>query len=150
MGCVVMSIALLVSHASSLLAKSYKPWDNTDRIPFQFNGALPLGYPNDSNRAADYACIVFIFFYTFGYSLGFGPTAWVYGSEVFPTQYRARGLNLAASGGSIGSIIAAQTWPVGISSIGSKTYFIFMAINLASLLVSRFHHCRRRFASKWI
>jgi MFS family permease len=46
------------------------------------NGVLPLVYPNNANRAADYCCIVFIFLYTFAYSIGFGPTAWVYGSEV--------------------------------------------------------------------
>ena len=48
----------------------------------QINGALPQAYPDNVNRTADYACIVFIFIYTFGYSLGFGPAAWVYGSEV--------------------------------------------------------------------
>ena len=36
----------------------------------------------DVNHAADYVCILFIFIYTFGYSIGFGPAAWVYGSEV--------------------------------------------------------------------
>ncbi|TVY35289.1 Quinate permease [Lachnellula subtilissima] len=125
-GCVVMSIALLI------------------------NGALPLAYPENINHAADYACIVFIFFYTFGYSIGFGPAAWVYGSEVgsspprmariltqqiFPTNLRARGLNFAASGGAVGSIIASQTWPVGMENIGSKTYFVFMAINLVSAVI---------------
>ncbi|TVY84498.1 Quinate permease [Lachnellula suecica] len=110
-GCVVMGIALLI------------------------NGALPQAYPHNINRASDYACIVFIFFYTFGYSIGFGPAAWVYGSEIFPTNLRARGLNFAASGGAIGSIVAAQTWPVGIQNIGSKTYFIFMAINFASAFI---------------
>lgn len=99
------------------------------------NGALPIAYPNNINHASDYACIVFIFFYTFGYSLGFGPAAWVYGSEIFPTRFRARGLNFAASGGAIGSIVAAQVWPVGIDNIGSKTYFIFMSFNLVSAVV---------------
>ncbi|KAF2665862.1 general substrate transporter [Microthyrium microscopicum] len=102
------------------------------------NGALPLAYPNQSNHASDYTCIVFIFFYTFGYSVSFGPAAWVYGSEIFPTNFRARGLNFAASGGAIGSIIVAQAWPVGIQNIGSKTYFIFMAINLVCLPVIYF------------
>jgi len=110
-GCVVMGIALLI------------------------NGALPQAYPNNRNVVSDYACIVFIFFYTFGYSIGFGPAAWVYGSEIFPTNVRARGLNFAASGGSIGSIVAAQTWPVGMQNIGSKTYFIFMSINFVSALI---------------
>jgi hypothetical protein len=53
--------------------------------------------------------------------------------KIFPTNFRARGLNFAASGGSIGSIIASQVWPVGIANIGSKTYFIFMAVNLVCI-----------------
>ena len=57
--------------------------------------------------------------------------------QIFPTNFRARGLNIAASGGSIGSIIASQVWPVGMERIGSKTYFIFMCVNLVSILVSR-------------
>ena len=39
-------------------------------------------YPDNSNRAADIVCIAFIFIYALGYSMGFGPAAWVYGSEV--------------------------------------------------------------------
>ncbi|OIW24738.1 general substrate transporter [Coniochaeta ligniaria NRRL 30616] len=94
------------------------------------NGVLPLVYPNNLNRASDYACVVFIFIYALGYSMGFGPAAWVYGSEIFPTAVRARGLNFAASGGAIGSIAVAQIWPVGIDRIGSRIYFFFMAVNL--------------------
>lgn len=45
---------------------------------------LPLAYPNNINRSSDYVCIVFIFVYALGYSMGFGPAAWVYGSEVRP------------------------------------------------------------------
>jgi MFS family permease len=46
------------------------------------NGVLPLVYPGNINRAADYTCITLIFVYAFGYSISFGPAAWVYGSEV--------------------------------------------------------------------
>ena len=120
---------------------------------------LPLAYPHNANRASDYACIVFIFIYALGYSMGFGPAAWVYGSEVrffslsstpvrrstptdifvtlkiFPTAVRARGLNFAASGGAIGSIAVAQIWPVGIDRVGSRIYFFFMAVNLVCVPV---------------
>ena len=110
-------------------------------------------YPNNINRVADFTCIVFIFIYSMGYSVGVGPTAWVYGSEVspwhtftaensltsisqiFPQSLRARGLNFAASGGSIGSIIVTQVWPIGIDRLGPKIYFFFMAVNLASVPV---------------
>lgn len=94
------------------------------------NGALPILYPGNISRLADLICVAFIFIYAFGYSIGFGSTTWVYGSEIFPTSVRARGLNFAASGGSIGSILAAQIWPVGIHRIGTRIYFFFMAVNL--------------------
>ncbi|KAF2643703.1 general substrate transporter [Massarina eburnea CBS 473.64] len=109
--CLVMSLALLL------------------------NGALPIAYPNNINHVADYVCIFFIFIYTFGYSVGFGPAAWVYGSEIFPTNFRARGLNIAASASSIGSVISSQTWPIGMNTIGSKTHFIFMSTNLVSAII---------------
>jgi len=115
-GCTVMTFAMLI------------------------NGALPLAYPKNLNHASDYACIVFIFFFTFGYSVGFGPASWVYGSEIFPTAYRARGLNFAASGGAIGSIVVAQVWPVGIQNIGSKVYFVFMVINLICIPIVYFFY----------
>ncbi|KAF2264989.1 general substrate transporter [Lojkania enalia] len=114
--CIVMSISLLL------------------------NGALPIAYPNNSNRVADYVCIVFIFIYTFGFSIGFGPAAWVYGSEIFPTNFRARGLSIAASGSSVGAIISSQTWPVGMHTIGSKTHFIFMSTNIASGIIIWFFY----------
>jgi hypothetical protein len=56
-------------------------------------------------------------------------------AQIFPTAYRARGLNFAASGGAIGSIVVAQVWPVGIDKIGSKVYFYFMAVNLVCIPV---------------
>ncbi|KAF1849048.1 general substrate transporter [Cucurbitaria berberidis CBS 394.84] len=104
-------------------------------IALMLNGALPIAYPNNVNHAADYTCIAFIFVYTFAFSIGFGPAAWVYGSEIFPTNFRARGLNLAASGSSIGAIISSQIWPIGMQTIGSKTHFIFMSTNLVSGIV---------------
>ena len=51
-------------------------------IQLQINGILPQIYPHNVNRAADYTCVVFVFIYSLGYSMGFGPAAWVYGSEV--------------------------------------------------------------------
>lgn len=115
-------------------------------------------YPGNENKVADIICIAFIFIYAMGYSLGLGPAAWVYSTEVrtslfsrmlilesrtglthspflgvrqqiFPTSVRARGLNFAASGGSIGSILVSQIWPVGNAKFGSGIYFFFMVVN---------------------
>lgn len=46
------------------------------------NGFLPMLYPGNKSKVADVICIVFIFIYAMGYSLGLGPAAWVYSSEV--------------------------------------------------------------------
>ncbi|KAI1098368.1 general substrate transporter [Jackrogersella minutella] len=104
------------------------------------NGVSGQVYPDNTNRTADIVCIVFIFIYALGYSMGFGPAAWVYGSEIFPTAVRARGLNFSASAGAIGSIVVAQVWPVGIDTIGSKIYFFFMAVNFICIpIIARFY-----------
>ncbi|KAG5980721.1 hypothetical protein E4U55_003722 [Claviceps digitariae] len=81
-------------------------------IAMMINGLLPLLYPGNVNKLADAICIAFIFIYAMGYSLGLGPAAWVYSAEIFPTSLRARGLNFAASGGSMGSILVSQIWPI--------------------------------------
>ncbi|KAF3908984.1 hypothetical protein ABW20_dc0107466 [Dactylellina cionopaga] len=104
-------------------------------VSLLINAILPQIYPNNSSRVADWVCIVFIFIYTFGNGIGYGPTAWVYGSEIFPAHVRAKGLCIAASGSSIGSIVVTQIWPVGIHNIGSKTYYIFFAFNAVSILL---------------
>ena len=74
LGSIIMAVALLVlihiGSSRSLLTYA------------QINGALPLAYPHNTNHVSDYACVVFIFFFSFGYSIGFGPNSWVYGAEV--------------------------------------------------------------------
>jgi MFS family permease len=67
--------------------------------------------------------------------MGFGPCAWIYASEIFPANCRSKGLGLAASGASLGSIIVGQVWPVAIANIGPRTYFIFMSFNVFSAIL---------------
>ncbi|KZZ95363.1 General substrate transporter [Moelleriella libera RCEF 2490] len=112
-------------------------------VAMLINGLLPLVFPGNTNKVADGICIVFIFVYAMGYSLGLGPATWVYSAEVsdeteppprrrkiFPTSLRARGLNFSAAGGAIGSMLVSQIWPVGNAHFGSGVYFFFMAVNI--------------------
>lgn len=115
-----------------------------------------MAYPNQSNSSANYVNIFFIFFFTVGCkywmftvslpaqsrltlnsdSMGFGPCAWIYASEIFPANCRSKGLGISQSGGSLGSIIVGQVWPVAVSNVGPRTYFIFMSFNVfAAVLV---------------
>ncbi|KAF7561066.1 hypothetical protein G7046_g3057 [Stylonectria norvegica] len=99
------------------------------------NGALQMAYPNQSNSSANYCNIFFIFLFTVGYSMGFGPCAWIYSSEIFPANCRSKGLGLASSGASLGAIIVGQVWPVAVTNIGPKVYFIFMSFNVFSAIL---------------
>jgi hypothetical protein len=76
-GTIVMSFALLVCFCLVI-----KKFHMLTYLAFQINGVLPQAYPDNVNIVADYVCVIFIFLYTFGYSVSFGPAAWVYGSEV--------------------------------------------------------------------
>lgn len=49
---------------------------------------LPQLFPKNGSPVADAICIAFIFIYAMGYSLGLGPAAWVYSSEVRYTASR--------------------------------------------------------------
>lgn len=72
--------------------------------------------------------------------MGFGPCAWIYASEIFPSNCRSKGLGISASGASLGSIIVGQVWPVAVSNIGPRVYFIFMSFNVfAAVLVYSFY-----------
>ncbi|KAF4954493.1 hypothetical protein FSARC_12106 [Fusarium sarcochroum] len=100
------------------------------------NGALQTAYPGQNNQSANYVNIFFIFFFTVGYSMGFGPCAWIYASEIFPANCRSKGLAISSSGSSLGSIIVGQVWPIAVSRIGPRVYFIFMSFNVfAAILV---------------
>ncbi|KAK6543613.1 hypothetical protein TWF694_000355 [Orbilia ellipsospora] len=131
-GCTLLAMTLIdrLGRRKSLMLGAF-----IMAISLLINAILPQIYPDNTNRTANFVCIVFIFIYTFGNGMGYGPTAWVYGSEIFPAHVRAKGLCIAASGSSIGSIIVTQIWPIGIHNIGSKTYYIFFAFNAISILL---------------
>ena len=67
--------------------------------------------------------------------MGFGPCTWIYAAEIFPANCRSKGLGIAASGQSLGSIIVGQVWPIAVAHIGPKTFFIFMSFNVFSVFL---------------
>ncbi|GJN73708.1 hypothetical protein PLICBS_007791 [Purpureocillium lilacinum] len=69
------------------------------------------------------------------HSLGIGAIIMAFSLMIFPVHVRAKGLGIAASGGSLGSIIVTQVWPVAVANIGPKTFFVFMTFNLFSIVL---------------
>ncbi|KEZ43406.1 hypothetical protein SAPIO_CDS4578 [Scedosporium apiospermum] len=85
------------------------------------NGTLPLIYPGNTSKAADMVCVLFIFIYAFGYSLGFGPAAWLYGSELIYIFYpETKGRSLENMDELFGKLEVRRLEDIG-SNIGSDS-----------------------------
>lgn len=69
------------------------------------------------------------------YSGALGPCAWIYASEIFPTQVRDKGVNISQAGQQMTTLWINQAWPVMFDNVGHDAYWILMAINLVGLAV---------------
>jgi len=66
------------------------------------------------------------------YGLTWAPVAWVYVSEIFPLEYRAKGVGLSASANWAFNFALALFVPPAFANITWKTYMIFGTFCLAS------------------
>jgi hypothetical protein len=65
---------------------------------FIIGAVLATHPPNPKNpqvSQASIAMVALIYLYVIGYSASWGPTPWVFVSEIFPTRLRAYGVGLA-------------------------------------------------------
>ncbi len=74
------------------------------------------------------------FWFIQAYSGALGPCAWIYASEIFPTNLRDKGVNISQAGQQITTLWINQTWPVMFSNIGHNAYWILMGINVLGLM----------------
>jgi MFS family permease len=73
--------------------------------------------------------------YLQAYSGALGPCAWIYASEIFPTEIRDKGVNISQAGQQITTLWINQAWPVMFDNVGHDAYWILMGINLIGLVV---------------
>ncbi len=82
---------------------------------------------------AKYTAAACVFFFIANFAYGWGPVPWVLCSEIFPTQYRAKGVGLTTSCSWLGTFIIGYFPPMLISSIGFNTFWVFFCFNVAAL-----------------
>lgn len=95
---------------------------------FIIGGVLHTHPPNvkDPNVSkASIAMVVMIYLYVIGYSASWGPTPWVYVSEIFPTRLRAYGVGLAATTQWLFNFVVTEFTPHAINNLGWKTFIMF-------------------------
>ena len=86
------------------------------------------GHPNPSHASA-IVQVVFIYVIQMAYAGALGPVAWIYSSEIFPTNLRDKGINVSQSGQQITTLWINQAWPVMFGSVGHNAYWILAGIN---------------------
>ncbi|KAA8650388.1 hypothetical protein EYZ11_013149 [Aspergillus tanneri] len=94
-------------------------------------GAVLATNPPDLNALgsgvsqASIAMVVMIYLYVIGYSFSWGPTPWVYMSEIFPTRLRAYGVGLGATTQWLFNFVITEVTPHAIHNIGWRTFIMF-------------------------
>ncbi|KAI9042779.1 sugar porter family MFS transporter [Aspergillus affinis] len=100
-------------------------------------GAVLATNPPDPDKAgegvskASIAMVVMIYFYVIGYSFSWGPTPWVYMSEIFPTRLRAYGVGLGATSQWLFNFVITEVTPHAIHNTGWRTFLMFGIFCLA-------------------
>ncbi|KAF3390896.1 Quinate permease [Talaromyces pinophilus] len=91
----------------------------------------PPNTKSDVVSPASIAMIVLIYLYVIGYSASWGPTPWVYVSEIFPTRLRAYGVGLAAATQWLFNFVITEITPNAVNHIGWRTFLMFGIFCLA-------------------
>ncbi|KOS20945.1 Quinate permease [Escovopsis weberi] len=92
-------------------------------------GAVLATHPPDTSSSkvssASIAMVAMIYLYVIGYSASWGPTPWVFVSEIFPTRLREYGVGLAASTQWLFNFVITQITPAAVNHIGWRTFIMF-------------------------
>ena len=85
-------------------------------------GAVQVIIPN---RNASYVIIVFVYVFVASFAFSWGPTAWVYCTEIFPLSMRSKGTSLTTAANWATNTVVSFLVPVLLEKLTYGTYLIF-------------------------
>ncbi|ODO09036.1 hypothetical protein I350_02634 [Cryptococcus amylolentus CBS 6273] len=91
-----------------------------------------------THKAAGNAAVFMIYWYIANFAVTWGPLAWVVSAEVFPLDMRAKGMGISSGVNWLMNFTVAMVTPHMISSIGYKTYIVFMCFCIVGFIYSVF------------
>jgi sugar porter (SP) family MFS transporter len=77
------------------------------------------------NRTASYVIIAFVYIFVASFSFSWGPTAWVYCTEIFPLSMRSKGTSITTAAQWGANCIISFLVPVLLENVTFGTYLIF-------------------------
>ncbi|RJE21856.1 Sugar and other transporter [Aspergillus sclerotialis] len=101
---------------------------------FIIGAVLATHPPNPESSevsSASIGMVVMIYLYVIGYSASWGPTPWVYLSEIFPTRLRAYGVGLGAATQWLFNFVITEVTPAAVNNIHWRTFLMFGIFCLA-------------------
>ena len=85
-------------------------------------GAVQVIIPN---RTASYVIIFFVYVFVASFSFSWGPTAWVYCTEIFPLSMRSKGTSITTAANWAANCVVSFLVPVFLEDLTYGTYLIF-------------------------
>jgi hypothetical protein len=101
-------------------------------------GAILKTHPTTATTVvgdAQRAMAAMLYIYVCFYSFGWGPTPWIYVSDIFPTRTRHYGLAVASSSQWLFNFVVAKVTPTLETKLGYKLFFMFATINVSAIVV---------------
>lgn len=78
--------------------------------------------------------IFMVYYFIVWFAITWGPMAWIVSAEVWPLQYRSRGMGISSATNWVNNFAVALSTPVMIANIGWKTYMVFMTTCLVAVV----------------
>ena len=102
---------------------------------------MPLSkiYTGSSEKAGEAAAVTFIFLHSFVYSIFMFGTVWVYTTEIFPTNLRAKGTAICIFTGQVIGLILQQIGLIVFNDIGYLFNIVFIVCTAISVFVYFFY-----------
>ncbi|TVY33848.1 MFS glucose transporter, partial [Lachnellula occidentalis] len=102
------------------------------------NAILQKTYVGTTSTGGNAACVLFIFLFISVYSFFIDPPQFVFVSEIFPTNIRAKGIGLAFAAYFLGAITYTAPAAVAFKNIGWKMYMVWFAVSIVSSVLIYF------------
>ncbi len=93
------------------------------------------GYNQTGSKTMSGVSIAFIFIFSIVYSLGFNAISWIYTTEIFPVNIRAKGTAISTFANFVTNIVFNQISPTAFGHIGYKYYAVFICINVMTAVI---------------
>lgn len=81
-----------------------------------------------------YGMVVLVFLFVTFFSTSWGPTSWVYVSEIYPNRIREYCVSMSVAMNWVGNIAVGKFVPVAIKNVGWWLFIIFFLLNILNLI----------------